>query len=42
MVSSRDLRSKSLITLTRKIPNRRILRWTIVVEMPREYMSIAY
>jgi CHASE2 domain-containing sensor protein len=42
MASSRDLRSKLLNTLTRKIPNRRIPRRIIVVGIPREYMSIVY
>jgi hypothetical protein len=42
MVSSRDLRSKLLNTLTRKIPNGRILRRIIVVGIPREYVSIVY
>jgi hypothetical protein len=40
MASSRNLRNKLLNTLTRKIPNRRILRQTIVVGMPKEYISI--
>jgi hypothetical protein len=42
MASSRDLRSKLLNTLTRKIPNGRMLKRTIVVGMSREYISIAY
>ena len=42
MVSSRYIRVKQVNTITRKIPNRRILRGTIVVGMPRKYMSIAY
>jgi hypothetical protein len=42
MASSRDLRSKLLNTLTRKIPNGRILRQMIVVGMPREHVSIVY
>jgi hypothetical protein len=42
MASSRDLRSKLLNTLTRKIPNGRMLRRIIVVGMPREYISIVY
>jgi hypothetical protein len=42
MASSRDLGSKLLNTLTRKIPNRRMLRWIIVVGIPREYIFIVY
>jgi hypothetical protein len=42
MASSRDLRSKLLNTLTRKIPNGRILRWIIVVGISRKYVSIVY
>jgi hypothetical protein len=42
MASSRDLRDKLFNTLTRKIPNGRILRRIIVVGMPREYISIVY
>jgi len=42
MASNRGLRGRKLSTLTRKIPYRRILRWTIVVGMPREYVSMAY
>jgi hypothetical protein len=42
MVSSRYTRVKGLSTLTRKILNRRILRQTIVVGMPRKYISIVY
>jgi hypothetical protein len=42
MASSRYTRVKGLSTLTRKIPNRRILRRIIVVGMPREYISIVY
>jgi len=42
MASYRSLRGRGFNTLTRKIPYRRILRWTIVVGMPRKYMSIVY
>ena len=42
MASSRYIRVKQVNTITRKIPNRRMLRQTIVVEMPREYISIVY
>ena len=42
MVSSKDIRNRQLNAITRKIPNRRMSRQTIVVEMPRKYISIAY
>ena len=42
IVSSRYTRVIELNTLTRKIPNRRILRRIIVVGMPRKYVSIVY
>jgi hypothetical protein len=42
MASSRDLRNELLNTLTRKIPNRGISKRTIVVGMPRKYISIVY
>jgi len=42
MASSRGLRERKLSTLTRKIPYRRMLRRTTVVEMPRKYVSIVY
>jgi hypothetical protein len=42
MASSRDTKVKGLSTLTRKIPNGRMLRRIIVVVMPREYISIVY
>ena len=42
MVSSGDIRSRRLDAITRKIPNRRIPRGTIVVGIPREYVSIVY
>ena len=42
IVSSRDLGSKLFNTLTRKIPNGRILRQIIIVGIPREYISIVY
>ena len=42
MVSSRNIRNRRLNAITRKIPNRRILRRIIVVGMLREYISIVY
>ena len=42
MVSSRDIRNGRFNAITRKIPNRRIPRGTIVVGMPRKYISIVY
>jgi len=42
MASSRNARIRKLNTLTRKIPYRRILRRITVVEMFKEYISIAY
>ena len=42
MVSSRYIRVKRVNTITKKIPNRRILRRIIVIGIPREYISIAY
>jgi len=41
MVFNRSLGVRGLNTLIRKIPYRRIPRRIIVVEMPREYISIA-
>jgi len=42
MAPSRSIRLRGLNTLTRKIPYGRIPRWIIVVEVPREYLSIVY
>ena len=42
MASSRDIISKRFNTLTRKIPDGRILRRTTVVGIPRKYVSIVY
>ena len=42
MASGRNIRDRRLNTITRTIPNRRIPRGTIVVGMPKEYMSMAY
>jgi len=42
MASSRGPKGREFSTLTRKIPYRRILRRTIVVEMPKEHVSIVY
>jgi len=42
MASSRGLKGRKFNTLTRKIPYRRMLRWIIVVGIPREYVSIVY
>ena len=42
MASSRYYRVKRVNTITRQIPNRRILRGIIVVGMPRKYISIVY
>jgi len=42
MASSRSLKGRKFSTLTRKIPYGRILKRTIVVGMPREYVSIVY
>ena len=42
MASSRYTRVIRINTLTRKIPNGRILRQIIVIEMPKEYLSIVY
>ena len=40
MAPSRSTRLRRLNALTRKIPYRRIPRQTIVVEVPREYLSM--
>ena len=42
MASSRDTGNRQLNAITRKIPNRRMPRQTIVVGMPRKYISIVY
>ena len=42
MASSRDIRNRRLNTITRQISNRRMPRWIIIVEIPREYISIVY
>jgi len=42
MASSRGLRERGFNTLTRKIPYGKMLRRTIVVGMPRKYVSIVY
>jgi len=42
MASSRSLRGRRFNTLTKKIPHGKILRRIIVVEMPKEHISIAY
>ena len=42
MASNRNIRARGCKTLTRKIPYRRILKQTIVVGMPRKYISIVY
>ena len=42
MTSSEYTRIIRVNALTRKIPNRRILRGIIVVGMPRKYTSIVY
>ena len=42
MASSRGIGSRRLNAITRKVSNRRMPRETIVVGMPREYISIVY
>ena len=42
MASSGDIRVIRVNTLTRKIPYGRIPRRTIVVGLPRKYVSIVY
>ena len=42
MASSRDIGTRRLNAITRKIPNGRMLRRTIVVGMPRKYIFIVY
>ena len=42
MVFNRSLEVRRLNTLTKKIPYRKILKQIIVVEMPKEYVFIAY
>jgi len=41
MASSRSL-GRRFNTLARKIPYGKILRWTIVVGIPKEHVSIVY
>ena len=41
MAPSRSIELRRFNTLTRKIPYRRMPRWTIVVKLSREYLSIA-
>jgi len=42
MAPSRSIRLRRLNTLTRKIPYGRMPKWIIVVEVPREHLSMAY
>ena len=42
MAPSRSIELRKPNTLTRKIPYRRIPRGIIVVELSKEYLSIAY
>jgi len=42
MVFNRSIEVRGLNTLIKKISYRRMLRRIIVVEMPKEYMSIVY
>ena len=42
MASSGYIKVKQVNTITRKIPIGRMLRKTIVVGMPRKYVSIVY
>jgi len=42
MASSRSLKGRRFNTLIRKIPYGRMLRWIIVVGMPRKYVSMVY
>ena len=42
MAPSRSTKLRRLNTLTRKIPYRKMPRQIIVVEVPREHLSIAY
>jgi len=42
MAFNRSLRVRRLNTLTKKIPYGKMLRWIIVVGMPRKYISIIY
>jgi len=42
MASNRSLGVRRFNTLTRKISYGRMLRWIIVVGMPKEYISIVY
>jgi hypothetical protein len=42
MASYRSLRIRELNALTRKIPYGRMPRWTIMVGISREHLSIVY
>jgi len=42
MASHGSLRIRGLNTLTRKIPYGKMPRWTAMVGMSREHLSIAY
>jgi len=42
MAPSRSTELRGPNTLTRKIPYKRMPRWIIVVELSKEYLSIAY
>ena len=42
MAPNRSIELGGPNTLTRKIPYGRIPKWTIVVELSREYLSIVY
>jgi len=42
MAFNGSIRAKRLNTLTRKISYKRILKWTTVVEILREYIFIVY
>jgi len=42
MVFNRSLRVRRLNTLTKKNSYRRMLRWIIVVGIPKEYVFIVY
>ena len=42
MASSRSTELRGPNTLTRKIPYRRMPRQTVVVKLPKEYLSMVY
>jgi len=42
MAPSRSAKLRGLNTLTRKIPYKRMPRWTTVVGVPKEHLFIAY